>query len=206
MAENLSEYLKENNIKVHYLHSEIDTLDRVKILKDLRTGVYDAIVGVNLLREGLDLPEVSLVAILDADSEGFLRSETSLIQVIGRAARNIYGQVIMYADNMTESMKKAIFETNRRRSVQTKYNNKHNIIPETIRKEVREILAVVKTDDSKPDFKKPSSLLITEKMSESKLQTLIANLEQEMLDAASKLEFEKAAEIRDTIKGLKGVD
>jgi len=152
----LDNHLKENNIKVHYLHSEIDTLDRVKILKDLRTGVYDAIVGVNLLREGLDLPEVSLVAILDADSEGFLRSETSLIQVIGRAARNIYGQVIMYADNMTESMKKAIFETNRRRSVQTKYNNKHNIIPETIKKEVREILAVVKTDDSKSDFKKPS--------------------------------------------------
>jgi len=206
MAENLSEFFKENDVKVHYLHSEIDTLDRVKILKDLRTGVYDAIVGVNLLREGLDLPEVSLVAILDADSEGFLRSETSLIQVIGRAARNIYGKVIMYADNMTESMKKAIFETNRRRSIQIKYNKEHDIIPETIKKEVREILAVVRTNDFKPDSKKPSQVLKTEKMSESKLQTLIANLEQEMLDAASKLEFEKAAEIRDTIKELKGAN
>ena len=206
MAENLSEYLKENDVKVHYLHSEINTLDRVEILKDLRTGVYDAIVGVNLLREGLDLPEVSLVVILDADSEGFLRSETSLIQVIGRAARNIYGQVIMYADNITESMKKAIFETNRRRSIQLKYNKEHGIIPETIKKEIREILAVVRTNDFKPDSKKPSPVFKTEKMSESKLQTLIANLEQEMLDVASKLEFEKAAEIRDAIKELKGVD
>ena len=204
MAESVSEYLHDQGIKVHYLHSEIDTLDRVGILRDLRVGVYDAIVGINLLREGLDLPEVSLVAILDADSEGFLRSDTSLIQIMGRAARHIYGQVIMYADNVTESMQRAIDETNRRRKIQLEYNREHGIVPETIRKEVREILAEIKPQQSRTDTIKSRIGIDTKKMSRSELQTVIANLEQEMLDLAAKLEFEKAAEIRDTIKSLKG--
>ena len=203
MAENLSDYIKERDINVHYLHSEINTLDRIEILKDLRTGVYDVVVGVNLLREGLDLPEVSLVAILDADSEGFLRSEISLIQTIGRAARNICGQVIMYADNITQSMKSAIDETNRRREIQLKYNQEHGIVPETIRKEVRDIIADLKPQELKIDAKRPRPMLKEEKMTESKLQAFIANLEQEMLDEASKLNFERAAEIRDNIKEFK---
>jgi len=204
MAESIAEYLQDEGIKVHYLHSEIDTLDRVGILRDLRVGVYDAIVGINLLREGLDLPEVSLVAILDADSEGFLRSDTSLIQTMGRAARNIYGQVIMYADTVTDSMRRAIEETNRRRKIQLEYNRKHGIVPETIRKEVREILAELKPKQSRVDIIKSRVGIGTKKMSKSELQTVIASLEQEMLDLAAKLEFEKAAEIRDTIKALKG--
>jgi excinuclease ABC subunit B len=204
MAENLSEYIQDQGVKVHYLHSEIDTLNRVEILRDLRVGVYDAIVGVNLLREGLDLPEVSLVAILDADSEGFLRSDTSLIQIIGRAARNIYGQAIMYADNMTDSMKRAIDETNRRREIQVEYNRQHGIVPETIRKEVREILAAIKPLQSQAEVIKSHRRIAMKRMSKSELQTVIANLEQEMLDLAAKLEFEKAAEIRDTIRALKG--
>jgi excinuclease ABC subunit B len=161
-------------------------------------------VGVNLLREGLDLPEVSLVAILDADSEGFLRSDTSLIQIIGRAARNIYGQAIMYADNMTDSMKRAIDETNRRREIQVEYNRQHGIVPETIRKEVREILAAIKPLQSQAEVIKSHPRIGMKRMSKSELQTVIANLEQEMLDLAAKLEFEKAAEIRDTIRALKG--
>ncbi len=196
MAENISEYLQDQGIKVHYLHSEIETLDRVKILKDLRLGLYDAIVGVNLLREGLDLPEVSLVAILDADSEGFLRSETSLIQTVGRASRNIYGQVIMYADNMTDSMKRAIYETNRRRKIQREYNAQWGIVPETIRKEVREILAGIEPLQPETETNKSLSGLDHKKMSKVELSALIAGLEQEMLDRATKLEFEKAAEIR----------
>ncbi len=204
MAENLSQYLLDRDIRVHYLHSEIDTLDRVGILKDLRIGVYDAIVGVNLLREGLDLPEVSLVAILDADSEGFLRSDKSLIQIIGRAARNVYGKVIMYADNLTGSMKNAIEETNRRRETQIRYNREHNIVPETIRKEVREIIANIGLK-SEADVLKTSQKTKIARVSKSKLNILIANLEQEMLEAASKLEFERAAEIRDKIKELKRV-
>jgi excinuclease ABC subunit B len=204
MAENIAEYLQDQGIKVHYLHSEIETLDRVRILKDLRLGVYDAIVGVNLLREGLDLPEVSLVAILDADSEGFLRSETSLIQTVGRASRNIYGQAIMYADNMTDSMKRAIDETNRRRKIQLEYNTQYGIVPETIRKEVREILAGIGSLQPERETSKSRKELGTERMSKAEFSALIAGLEQEMLDQAAKLEFEKAAEIRDTIKALKG--
>jgi excinuclease ABC subunit B len=203
MAENLSEYLQDKNIKVHYLHSEIDTLDRVEILEDLRKGVIDAIVGINLLREGLDLPEVSLVAILDADSEGFLRSETSLIQVIGRASRNIYGQVIMYGDNMTESMRKAITETNRRRRIQMQYNLDHGIVPETVRKEVREILSAIRPLQRRKMKSKSPTWMDSQRIPKSKLQIIIANLEQEMLDASAKLEFERAAEIRDTIKDLR---
>jgi excinuclease ABC subunit B len=203
MAENLSEFMLEHDIKVHYLHSEIDTLDRIKILKDLRTGVYDVIVGVNLLREGLDLPEVSLVAILDADSQGFLRSDKSLIQIIGRASRNVYGQVIMYADNITSSMKNAIDETNRRRKVQLSYNDKHGIIPKTIRKEVKEIIASISPSTTSRGIRKEQFKTKIKYMKKSELNTLIANLEQEMFEVASKLEFEKAAEIRDRIRELK---
>jgi excinuclease ABC subunit B len=166
--------------------------------------VYDAIVGVNLLREGLDLPEVSLVAILDADSEGFLRSETSLIQTVGRASRNIYGQAIMYADTMTDSMKRAIYETNRRRKIQLEYNTQYGIVPETIRKEVREILAGIRPLQPETKTGKSRRGLGTERMSKAEFSALIAGLEQEMLDRAAKLQFEKAAEIRDTIKALKG--
>ncbi|MCW3975931.1 MAG: excinuclease ABC subunit UvrB [Candidatus Bathyarchaeota archaeon] len=203
MAENLSQYILDRNIKVHYLHSEIKTLDRVRILKDLRTGVYDVIVGVNLLREGLDLPEVSLVAILDADSEGFLRSDKSLIQTIGRASRNVYGRVIMYADNITGSMKNAIDETNRRRKIQLSYNDEHGIIPETIRKDVREIIANIDSPDSSTEAKKDQFKAKIKHIPKSELNTLIANLEQEMFEFASKLEFEKAAEIRNRIMELK---
>lgn len=202
MAENLSEFLQETGINVHYLHSEIDTLDRVEILKDLRLGVYDAIIGVNLLREGLDLPEVSLVAILDADSEGFLRSGTSLIQTIGRASRNASGQVIMYADIMTGSMRKAIDETQRRRAIQLEYNRKYGIVPETIRKEVKTILAM--------SMQREPTNLITQRLSAPKkkyrsrheLSAIIAGLEEEMFESARKLEFEKAAMIRDQIRIL----
>ncbi|WP_455368334.1 excinuclease ABC subunit UvrB [[Eubacterium] cellulosolvens] len=202
MAENLSEYLQETGISVHYLHSEIDTLDRVDILKDLRLGVYDAIIGVNLLREGLDLPEVSLVAILDADSEGFLRSGTSLIQTIGRASRNASGQVIMYADNITGSMRRAIDETKRRRAVQIEYNRKYGIVPETIKKEVKTILAT-------PIQQEPTNIT-AQRLSASKkkfrsgpeLSAIIAGLEEEMFESARKLEFEKAAMIRDQIRIL----
>lgn len=205
MAENLSEFLQETGINVHYLHSEIDTLDRVEILKDLRLGVYDAIIGVNLLREGLDLPEVSLVAILDADSEGFLRSGTSLIQTIGRASRNASGQVIMYADNMTGSMRRAIDETQRRRAIQLEYNRKYGIVPETIRKEVKTILAM-----SLQQEPTNSARAITKRLSAPKkqlrsrheLSAIIAGLEEEMFESARKLEFEKAAMIRDQIRIL----
>ncbi|MGQ9543228.1 MAG: excinuclease ABC subunit UvrB [Candidatus Bathyarchaeia archaeon] len=204
MAENLAEYLQENGVNVHYLHSEIDTLDRVDILRDLRLGVYDAVVGVNLLREGLDLPEVSLVAILDADSEGFLRSETSLIQTIGRASRNVSGQVIMYADNITGSMRRAIEETNRRRAIQLAYNREHGIVPETIRKEVRTIISA-----SHKEARIGGPTPIEQKIpkirfrSRHELEAVIAGLEEEMFEAARNLEFEKAAAIRDQIRMLR---
>ncbi|MFH0848972.1 MAG: excinuclease ABC subunit UvrB [archaeon] len=204
MAESVAEYLGEHDIKVHYLHSEISTLDRVDILRDLRLGVYDVVVGVNLLREGLDLPEVSLVAILDADSEGFLRSDTSLIQTIGRASRNVSGMVIMYADSMTDSMRRAIDETARRRDIQVRYNREHGIVPETIRKDVREILARIRPEQPKSEENKIQIMADAKKMKKTELQTVIANMEEEMLDLASKLEFEKAAEIRDMITALKG--
>jgi excinuclease ABC subunit B len=202
MAENLAEYLLELGIKVHYLHSEVETLDRVGILRDLRLGVFDVVVGINLLREGLDLPEVSLVAILDADKEGFLRSNTSLLQTIGRAARHLHGKVIMYADKMTDSMKTAIDETNRRRAVQKDYNDRHNIVPASIVKSVRDLtqrLAAVSEQRAEYKAAGPAQLPRTE------LDKLIKQLEKEMKEAAQALEFEKAAMLRDQLFELRQV-
>ena len=195
MAEDLTAYLKELNIKVTYMHSDIDTLERMKILKELRTGKYDVLVGINLLREGLDLPEVALVAILDADKEGFLRSERSLIQTIGRAARNSEGRVIMYADELTDSMEKAIKETNRRRKIQMAYNEEHGIIPQTIKKDIFEDIKATYYEDDSTGEK-------LEIKDEQDLKELINRLTNEMLEYASKMEFEKAAELRDKIKEL----
>lgn len=193
MAESLTDYLTGAGIRVRYMHSEIKTIERTEIIRDLRLGEFDCLVGINLLREGLDLPEVSLVAILDADKEGFLRSETSLIQTIGRAARNAEGKVIMYADNITGSMERAISETSRRRSIQDQYNKEHGIIPKTIKKDVRKII---------------ESLELVEDVNSGKieidLETVIQNLHDEMIAAAENLEFEKAAELRDRIKKLQG--
>ena len=193
MSEELTQYLKNLDIKVAYLHSEIKTLERLKIINDLRTGKYDVIVGINLLREGLDIPEVSLVAIMDADKQGFLRSSRSLIQTIGRAARNSNGKVIMYADEVSESMEIAIGETNRRRKIQEEYNIKNNIIPRTITKKITEII----TNDVKDDTVK------TEKMSKKDKEKLIVRLETEMKEAARSLDFERAMELRDIIFELK---
>jgi len=195
MAEDLSLYLKENGIKVNYLHSDIDTIERMKILRDLRLGIFDVLVGINLLREGLDLPEVGLVAILDADKEGFLRSETSLIQTIGRAARNLEGHVIMYADKITPSMERAIGETNRRRTIQTAYNTEHHIIPRSVKKGIRDIIEATKVADGQEDY------VIEDATFESEAK--IMTLEVEMLAAAEALEFERAAKIRDEILQLK---
>lgn len=196
MAEDLSSYLMEIGIKVNYLHSEISTINRVKILRGLREGIYDVIVGVNLLREGLDLPEVSLVAILDADKEGFLRGERALIQTMGRSARNVEGTVILYADKITDSMKKAISETERRRKIQLEYNEKHGITPQTIKKEISDITELIEKEETyKTEREKVYSGKDVEK--------IIKELYKEMLDAAKKLEFEKAAFLRDQIKKLK---
>ncbi len=204
MSEDLSEYLKDNEIKVNYLHSEIDTLERISILRDMRTGVYDVIVGINLLREGLDLPEVSLVAILDADKEGFLRSGVALIQTIGRAARNADGKVIMYADNMTDSMRYAIDETNRRRKKQQDYNEKHNIKPMTIIKgiyDLSERLTVSTTiAEEKADYK-----VMRKNLPKNELKHTLAEMEREMKAAAKNLEFERAAELRDQVYELRGL-
>jgi len=200
MAEELSDYLTELGLKVKYLHSEIDTINRVVLLRDLRLGKQDCLVGVNLLREGLDLPEVSLMAILDADREGFLRSERSLVQMIGRTARNVSGKVIMYADTLTESMKKAIFETNRRRAVQKEYNRLHNIKPESIRKAIHDLLEVLpgQVEEGEAELlKKPQSL------SGEEVRFMLMHLEEEMRMAAETLEFERAAQIRDRIFELK---
>jgi len=199
MAEELTEYLNEYGVKARYLHSEIDTLDRVKILRDLRLGVFDVLVGVNLLREGLDLPEVSLVAILDADKEGFLRSTTSLIQTMGRAARNVNGEVIMYADTITLSMQQAINESNRRRKIQQKYNEMHNITPQTIQKEIHDILASV----YERDYYTVPIVAEQEIIDAAEAEKIIAELEKEMYEAAEKLEFEKAIVLRDKLKKLK---
>ncbi|KKR21928.1 MAG: UvrABC system protein B [Candidatus Moranbacteria bacterium GW2011_GWA2_39_41] len=195
MAEDLSEFLKENGIKTDYLHSDVDTLDRIRILENLRRGEFDVLVGVNLLREGLDLPEVSLVAILDADKEGFLRSETSLIQTIGRAARNVSGRVILYADKITGSIKRAIDETNRRRAVQTAYNKKHHITPQTIKKNIESIV----DHEIKPEFTRDFSEL----ESLEDVQGYIRQKEKEMKVASKALQFEKAAVIRDEISQLR---
>ncbi|MGN1317692.1 MAG: excinuclease ABC subunit UvrB [Lachnospirales bacterium] len=193
MAEDLTDYLRETGIKVKYLHSDIDTLERLEIIRDLRLGVFDVLVGINLLREGLDIPEVSLVAILDADKEGFLRSETSLIQTVGRAARNSKGRVIMYADTITDSMRNAINETNRRRAIQQDYNKAHGITPKTITKKVHEIIKATQGVETKVDItdKAPES------MSRDELLKAISKIEKQMRKAAADLEFEKAAELRD---------
>ena len=196
MAEDLTKYLKELNIKAVYMHSDVDTIERMKIIKDLRLGKYDVLVGINLLREGLDIPEVALVAILDADKEGFLRSETSLIQTIGRAARNAESKVIMYADTITNSMDRAIKETERRREIQKNYNKEHNIVPKTIKKEVRKVIEAVELEEVKPSkFNKKEKVLDKNK--------LIKEYEKEMKEAAKNLQFERAAELRDIIKELK---
>ena len=197
MAEDLSDHLKERNVKTAYIHSDIDTLERGDILKDLREGVYDVLVGINLLREGLDLPEVSLVAILDADKEGFLRSESALIQTIGRAARHVEGKVIMYADNITESMEKAITETNRRREIQEKYNHEHHITPRGISKEISKGLRAIIPG------KEQKNTLDLRKVPEEEYPKLIRQLESEMKLAAANLEFERAASLRDLIDDIK---
>lgn len=196
MAEDLTSYYENLGVKVRYLHHDIDTIERMEIIKDLRNGIFDVLVGINLLREGLDIPEVSLIAILDADKEGFLRSETSLIQTIGRAARNASGQVIMYADSVTGSMERAINETERRRSIQTAFNKEHGIVPKTIIKEVREVLEIT----SKKKIEEKSS---KKKLSAKERSELIEKLTIEMKNAAKMLEFEHAAYLRDKIKELK---
>ncbi len=193
MAEDLTAYLKNINIKVTYMHSDVDTLERMKILKELREGKYDVLVGINLLREGLDLPEVSLVAILDADKEGFLRSERSLIQTIGRAARNVDGRVIMYADELTDSMDKAITETNRRRKIQIEYNKKHGITPQTIKKAIRDDIKATFVEESAEKYNISADKTVEE---------VINELTTEMLKHAAKMEFEEAAKLRDEIKEL----
>ena len=200
MAEDLTAYLKDAGIRVRYLHSEIHTLERLEIIRDLRMDVFDVLVGINLLREGLDLPECALVAILDADKEGFLRSGTSLIQTIGRAARNVDGRVIMYADNMTDSMKKAIDETNRRRGIQEDYNRKNNITPKSVHKKIREIIKTT----TLPEIKAAMGLdKDPESMNRDEIVAAIKKLEKEMKQAAMELEFEQAAILRDEIMGLK---
>ena len=193
MAEDLTAYLKELNIKVTYMHSDVDTLERLTILKELRQGKYDVLVGINLLREGLDLPEVSLVAILDADKEGFLRSERSLIQTIGRAARNVNGRVIMYADELTDSMEKAIKETNRRRKIQMAYNEEHGIVPQTIKKDIRDDIKATIIEESAEKYNVSKDTDVNE---------LINTLTTKMLEHAQRMEFEEAAKIRDQIKEL----
>jgi len=204
MAEDLCEYYKDLDIKVEYLHSDIDTLERVRIIRDLRAGLFDVLIGVNLLREGLDLPEVSLVAILDADKEGFLRSEGSLIQTSGRAARNVRGRVLMYADAMTDSMKRAIAEMSRRREIQRKYNADHGITPETIVKPIDDLLTrIVEADYVRLPQEKAAAEVAERYRSVEELESEIAALEKRMLERARALEFEEAAELRDRIAFLK---
>ena len=195
MAEELTNYLKEVGIKVAYLHSEVKTLERMNIIRNLRLGTYDVVVGINLLREGIDIPEVSLIAIMDADKQGFLRSTRSLIQTIGRCARNASGKVIMYADTYSDSMNEAISETYRRRSIQEKYNEEHNIVPKTIIKEVREVISneVKSTKEKK-------------KMTLNDKNEMIKNIELEMKKAASELDFERAMELRDALFELRSGD
>ena len=199
MAEDLTDYMKEVGIRVKYLHSDIDTLERAQIIRDMRLDVFDVLVGINLLREGLDIPEISLVAILDADKEGFLRSATSLIQTVGRAARNAEGRVIMYADNMTDSMLTAIEETKRRRIIQQKYNEEHGITPQTIKKAVRDLISISKAiaKEEVAFAKDPES------MDKKELEKLIAQVEKQMRKAAADLDFETAAVLRDQMVELK---
>ncbi|MBE1554899.1 excinuclease ABC subunit UvrB [Sporosarcina limicola] len=201
MSEDLTDYLKEIGIKVQYLHSEIKTLERIEIIRELRLGIYDVLVGINLLREGIDIPEVSLVTILDADKEGFLRSERALIQTIGRAARNSNGHVIMYADRMTDSMTKAIDETQRRRDIQFDYNKKHGITPTTIKKEIRDVIRATQVADETVSY--IEKVTQGKKLTKDEKTTLLITLEKEMKEAAKALDFERAAELRDTILELK---
>ena len=197
MAEDLADYLRENGVRVNYLHSEIDTIERVEILRDLRLGVYDCVVGINLLREGLDLPEVSLVCVLDADKEGFLRSGGSLVQTIGRAARHVDGHVIMYADNMTDSMKFAISETDRRRVIQRSYNDEHGISPEGITKSIRDITDQIrKVAEERTEYS-------VKTLPKDEMLRLVKDLELQMKTAAKGLEFEKAALLRDQVVELR---
>lgn len=199
MAEDLTDYIREAGIRVKYLHSDIDTLERAEIIRDMRLDVFDVLVGINLLRDGLDIPEITLVAILDADKEGFLRSETSLIQTIGRAARNAEGHVIMYADTITDSMRAAIDETNRRREIQQKYNEEHGITPQTIKKAVRDLIAISKAaSTSEEEFKKDP-----ESMDARELEKLVKELTKKMRQAAAELNFEEAAKLRDRMKEVK---
>lgn len=200
MAEDLTKYFKEMNIKTNYLHSDIDTIERMKIIRDLRKGEFDVLVGINLLREGLDIPEVALVAILDADKEGFLRSDRSLIQIIGRAARNSESKVIMYADTITKSMDRAIKETNRRRSIQIQYNKEHGIVPKTIIKDIREVIEATKVGEEKVEY---NSLEEAIKANNDGIEKLIEKYEEEMREASKELQFEKAAKLRDDIFQLK---
>ena len=207
MAEQLTEYLTENGVKVRYLHSDVDTVERVEIIRDLRLGAFDVLVGINLLREGLDIPEVSLVAILDADKEGFLRAERSLIQTIGRAARNAHGTAILYADHVTESMKKAIDETRRRRDKQMAYNQAHGITPRGIVKKVRDLIDGVYSEKSDRQAQqareRAAARREVEEMSEKDLAREIKRLEKQMLEHARNLEFEQAAQARDQLALLK---
>ncbi len=216
MAEDLTDYLLEQGLKVRYLHSNVETLDRIEILRDLRLGEFDVLVGINLLREGIDLPEVSLVAILDADKEGFLRSETSLVQTIGRAARNVDGSVIMYADEMTDSMKRAISETHRRRQLQQEYNAEHGINPQTVRRAVSDILVMLgrgRDGNSTPTATVPGADRRSRRhdrarsdlanMPKADISRLVSALEEEMRDASADMRFEYAARLRDEIADLK---
>ncbi|KRN87545.1 UvrABC system protein B [Carnobacterium maltaromaticum] len=201
MSEDLTNYLKEVGIKVKYLHSDIKTLERTEIIRDLRLGEFDVLIGINLLREGIDVPEVSLVAILDADKEGFLRSERSLVQTIGRAARNSNGKVIMYADKMTDSMKAAIDETGRRRATQEAYNKEHGIVPQTIIKEVRDLISITKAVDDSNDYDSAAEMI--NDLTQAERKELIVKMEMEMRAAAKELDFEKAANLRDIVLELK---
>ena len=199
MAEELTDYMREVGIRVKYLHSDIDTLERIEIVRDLRMGVFDVLVGINLLREGLDIPEITLVAILDADKEGFLRSETSLVQTIGRAARNSEGHVIMYADTVTDSMEAAISETNRRREIQDQYNKEHGITPQTIQKDVRDLIRI--SDDQEEAVDEYEKDI--ESMTKKELKEIIERLTKKMNQAAAELNFEEAAKLRDELKEFK---
>jgi len=201
MAEDLTEYFKNAGIKVRYMHSDVETIERMEIIRDLRLGKFDVLIGINLLREGLDLPEVSLVAVLDADKEGFLRSETSLIQTIGRAARNAEGLVILYADTITPSMRAAMDETERRRAIQDKYNQEHGIVPKTIIKGVREVLEISTTAEEDTTRARHHR-----KLNKAEREAEIKKLEKEMREASKMLEFEYAAVLRDRIIELRGED
>jgi excinuclease ABC subunit B len=203
MAEDLTDYLLEAGVKARYLHSEVDTLERIQIVRELRLGEYDVLVGVNLLREGLDLPEVTLVAFLDADKEGFLRGQTALVQTIGRAARNVNGKVLLYADKLTEAIKGAMEETNRRRAVQLAYNEEHGITPESIVKGVSDIAELLALEAPTVPARRRRGARAVEGMSAEELEKLVVTLEEEMYAAAEELRFEYAAKLRDEIKDLR---